>query len=598
MDSNKESVESNVFENFSSPPSGFLDFAEDTGIYSFWEWDLEKDRIYLTENISKILCIDKNFISSGEFESLLSPDLNNVELPIRESVLEHKESFSYKLKLQLSGKKEKWITVWGKLHSGGKKVVGLISDITELEQRTLELNESALRAERSQAIAHLGSWEYNADDGTIIWSDETYRIFGKNKDYFIPSFETFLDNVHPEDREMVSQAFNNSVKNKEYGYEIKHRIINAITGNTRWVHEKCFHKWGRDGELICSTGVVLDITDKELLTRKYENFYQAIENSSNAVIITDAEGRIIYSNRAFETLYGYTSEEILGKTPAILNPGIDVYRDYGFSEDDYASTFTAMWKDIVDPEKEHWDGELLNKTKTGETIRVHLYVNAVKNEKGEITSFIGYPIDISSQYLREKEIRFQTIMAIADLAEQRDNETGQHMKRIGLFTSFISEKMGQTTKFCEDIKMFAPLHDIGKVGISDNILLAERKLTDEEFETMKNHTQIGYNILKNRPLMEMAADIALNHQEKYDGSGYPRGISGSDIPLPARITSLADVYDALRSDRPYKEPFSHEKAKTIILEGRGRHFDPDITDLFLEYNRDFEAIYDKLKDQD
>ena len=242
------------------------------------------------------------------------------------------------------------------------------------------------------------------------------------------------------------------------------------------------------------------------------------------------------------------------------------------------------------------DGELLNKTKSGEILRVHLYVNAVKNERGEITSFIGYPIDISTQYQREREIRFQTIMAIADLAEKRDNETGEHMKRIGAYSAFIANKIGLSSKFCDDIKMYAPLHDIGKVGISDNILLAARKLTDEEFEIMKTHTTIGYNILKDRPFMEMAAEIAHGHQEKYNGSGYPQGLSGSDIPLSARITALADVYDALRSDRPYKEPFSHEKSKQIIMDGRGTHFDPGITDIFIKYHRDFESIYEELKD--
>ena len=502
------------FWNSSSSPSCFLGLAQEACIYSFWEWDILKDCIRITERTAKVLGTEPGSLSRGEFEKLLSPDeTESVKSKIDEAFKKN-DPFSLEIKFRGPGKANRWISLRGKPYFEDKKaikVIGLISDITELKLRTMELEEAALRANRTQAIAHLGSWEYKSADGALIWSDETYRIFGKTPERFTPTYETYLDNIYPEDRDKVSKAYEQSINNKEYGYENKHRIINEITGETRWVHEKCFHRWDINGEFIGSSGMILDITEKELLTRKYENFYQAIENASNAIIITNPKGQITYSNPAFNTLYGYSFEEIRGKNPKILNPGIANYIDYGFKKEVYSSIFSSMWKDIKDPEKGHWDGELLNRTKSGEILRVHLYVNTAKNEAGEITSIIGYPIDISSQYSKEKEIRFQTIMAIADLAEARDNETGQHMKRIGSYAYFIAREMGLTTKFCNDIKVFAPLHDIGKVGISDSILLAERKLSDEEFEIMKTHTTIGYDILKDRPLMEMAAEIAHCH---------------------------------------------------------------------------------------
>ncbi len=160
----------------------------------------------------------------------------------------------------------------------------------------------------------------------------------------------------------------------------------------------------------------------------------------------------------------------------------------------------------------------------------------------------------------------------------------------------IAEKLGMSRKFCQDIEMFAPLHDIGKVGINDSILLAPRKLTEEEFQIMKTHTELGHAILKGKPTMEMAADIAHHHHEYYDGSGYPMNLKGNNIPLSARIVAIADVYDALRSKRPYKEPWSHLKAVQQIKNESNSHFDPELVKIFLENEEEIEKIADKLKD--
>ena len=151
--------------------------------------------------------------------------------------------------------------------------------------------------------------------------------------------------------------------------------------------------------------------------------------------------------------------------------------------------------------------------------------------------------------------------------------------------------------FVEEIYKSTPLHDIGKVGIPDRILLKPGKLTDEEFEIMKRHSMIGGDTLKAADIeagrdsfLAMGRDIAYYHHEKWNGTGYPFKLEGEAIPLCARIAALADVYDALSSRRPYKEPFSHEKSKAIILEGRSSHFDPDVVDAFLAKEERFVAI--------
>jgi len=202
-----------------------------------------------------------------------------------------------------------------------------------------------------------------------------------------------------------------------------------------------------------------------------------------------------------------------------------------------------------------------------------------------------------------------TIHALVKAAESRDDDTGTHIERTSLFCELIAKKLleaGRYTdtiddSYCDTISKASPLHDIGKVGIPDAILLKPGRLTPEEFEIMKTHVNIGYEMLAstremypgNKFLM-LGIEIAKYHHEKWDGSGYMQELTGNDIPLSARIMALSDVYDALRSRRVYKEPFSHEKTYDIIIEGRGSHFDPTIVDVFIKHDKLFEEIYDRL----
>lgn len=210
---------------------------------------------------------------------------------------------------------------------------------------------------------------------------------------------------------------------------------------------------------------------------------------------------------------------------------------------------------------------------------------------------------------RTKEIALiqeVSIMAMASLAETRDNETGYHIHRTKLFVKAICDNLIKnsiyseylTQEIADIIVASAPLHDIGKVGIPDSILLKPGKLTTEEFDIMKTHTTIGYDaILKaerlmNRPetFLRYPKEIIYSHHEKWNGSGYPQGLIGEDIPLSARITALADVYDALFSKRVYKPPFTHSTAVIIITEESGKHFDPKIVQAFQESSEIFRDI--------
>jgi len=218
--------------------------------------------------------------------------------------------------------------------------------------------------------------------------------------------------------------------------------------------------------------------------------------------------------------------------------------------------------------------------------------------------------------LREKTEELQrtrdvTIMSLASLAETRDNDTGAHLLRTQRYIHSLATHLRNHADFKEGLDedtlelLFksAPLHDIGKVGIPDHILLKPGRLTPEEFAIMKNHADLGGDALRkaekslgSNSFLHLAREIAYSHHEKWDGSGYPRALAGRDIPLAGRLMALADVYDALISARVYKPAFPHDKAKEIILAGRGAHFDPDIIDAFLAVEEEFVQIAQEFRD--
>lgn len=206
------------------------------------------------------------------------------------------------------------------------------------------------------------------------------------------------------------------------------------------------------------------------------------------------------------------------------------------------------------------------------------------------------------------------ITAMASMSETRDNETGRHIRRTQLYMHALAEHLKENPKFKNDlternitmIYKSAPLHDIGKVGVPDRILLKPGSLTSEEFDEMKKHTIYGRDTIMAaekeletpEPFLEVARHIAYHHHEKWDGSGYPTGRKGEEIPIAARMMALADVYDALISKRVYKGAMTHDEAKSIIMQGRGSHFDPDIVDTFMHVSDLFDSIANTYGDHE
>jgi len=197
-----------------------------------------------------------------------------------------------------------------------------------------------------------------------------------------------------------------------------------------------------------------------------------------------------------------------------------------------------------------------------------------------------------------KESYIETIFAITRAAEYKDEDTGAHVQRISYYSRELAGLLGMDAEFVDNIFFASPMHDIGKIGIPDHILLKPGSFTPDEWEIMKGHTLIGASILGNSksPYLEMGAEIALNHHERWDGGGYPNGKRGEAVPLSARIMNICDIYDALRSKRPYKSAFDHPKSVDIIARGDGRiapeHFDPVILAAFRQNHASFRDIFE------
>jgi len=221
-----------------------------------------------------------------------------------------------------------------------------------------------------------------------------------------------------------------------------------------------------------------------------------------------------------------------------------------------------------------------------------------KRQKQEYDELQARLIEVESLQQEIEDTQKEVVFTLGSIAESRSKETGNHVRRVAEYTRLLALYSGLPPKEVEMLKQASPMHDIGKVAIPDAILNKAGKLDDAEFEVMKSHADLGYGMLNcsTRPLLKMAAILAYEHHEKYDGSGYPRGLKGEAIHIYGRITAIADVFDALGSNRCYKKAWSDEKIFALFREQSGKHFDPALIAIFFDHLDEFLAVREQLKD--
>jgi len=234
-------------------------------------------------------------------------------------------------------------------------------------------------------------------------------------------------------------------------------------------------------------------------------------------------------------------------------------------------------------------------------LKVKAYNDHMRDYQKELEAEVARRTEqLRQAFERIKAASLDTIYRLSRAAEYRDEDTGAHIQRMSHYAAVVARKLGQDDVTVEAILYAAPMHDIGKIGIPDHILLKPGKLDPDEWEIMKQHSIIGGEILEgsDAEFINLAEVIACTHHEKWDGSGYPKGLKGAEIPLAGRVTAIADVFDALTSKRPYRrEPFSLEKTFAFIEEGQGSHFDPEVVEAFFAIKDEILAIKEEHKDQ-
>jgi putative two-component system response regulator len=234
-------------------------------------------------------------------------------------------------------------------------------------------------------------------------------------------------------------------------------------------------------------------------------------------------------------------------------------------------------------------------------LKVKAYNDHMRHYQKELEAEVAKRTEqLRQAFEKIKESSLDTIYRLSRAAEYKDEETGAHIRRMSHSSAAVARRLGLDDHAVEVILYASPMHDVGKIGIPDHVLLKPGKLSVEEREIMKQHTFIGARILagSDADFIRLGEVVALTHHEKWDGSGYPRGLQGLEIPQAGRISAIADVFDALTSKRPYKEAFSLEKSLDIIRGGRGSHFDPDVVDAFLAILDEILAIREKHKDEE
>lgn len=316
--------------------------------------------------------------------------------------------------------------------------------------------------------------------------------------------------------------------------------------------------------------------------------------------IADASGRIRYVNRRFTETFGYRLEDI---------PFFEAWKEKAYPDPEYRRESETLWDSDVaaalkgngsTPNRVYLvsrsDGEVRH---VDITMRVlgELYLTVFQ----DLTERESLEITLRNQLRDLSAMRDATINSMAILSEYRDTDTGSHIQRTKFYVKAmverVGERLGHSSEVRELIWRSAPLHDIGKVAIPDSILLKPGRLTPEEELIMRRHVLFGSDAIKRTreyapddPFLDVACEIAEFHHERWDGSGYPHGLSGPSIPLSARIMAVADVYDACISERPYKAPIPHEEVIRIIENGRGSHFDPELVDIFQDIHGEFKEI--------
>lgn len=318
----------------------------------------------------------------------------------------------------------------------------------------------------------------------------------------------------------------------------------------------------------------------------YHNEYERAIELGTSLCVLDTSGKIISANDNFSATLNCQTEEIIGQS----------FSDMVLDCNDFQQRVLGKVQD------QGFSSRVIRLgVKPGCERTLSTVIVGIHDQQGDLHSLMSLSQDISDSVKLNDDIietQKELIYVMGEVVENRSQETGLHIKRVAQMSELLAEKYGLSSEHAQMIKIASPMHDIGKVGIPDEILHKPGKLTAEEFEAMQEHADLGYKMLNklDRPLINMAATIAHQHHEHYNGKGYPLGLAGEKIAIEARIVGLIDVFDALGSERSYKKAWTDEQIIEYLLANKGVQFDPELVDLFLENIEQILGIRNQLCD--
>ncbi|MEA1917065.1 MAG: PAS domain S-box protein [Campylobacterota bacterium] len=523
------------------------------------------------------------------------------------------------LSVQTAKKNELWleISISEDLDYFGD-VVGYIATITNdtdkktIEKKSIKLDE--LNEQLEENNCYLRQFRRAIEEASIFSITDEYGVIKEvNKNFEDISGYT--------EAELVGQP-HNIVRHKESPPEVFRDMWRTIKSGNIWKglvknrrkNGKAYHVlseiapiYYKNGEFKEYIGIRTDVSEleeykiilKHELDTKSKNLEESLNytlqyenaiNSLTAILKTDTNNTIKYANSRLCELSGYSLDELLGKNWSSLRNKKHMS----------LSVCHEIAKKLS--QKQSTNMILTNSSKSDDEYIVNTLFYPVLNLDGDVIEHLHVMYDVTEIFSLNQEIvdtQKEVVLTMGAIGETRSKETGLHVKRVAEYSYTLAKLAGLSEDESAILKQASPMHDIGKVGIPDEILNKPAKLTKDEFDVMKTHAALGYEMLKHsqRDILKTSAIVAYTHHEKYDGSGYPNALSGEDIHIYGRITAIADVFDALGHDRVYKKAWDDERIFKLFKEESGKHFDPNLIKIFFDNLDDFLYIKEKFKDE-
>lgn len=443
-------------------------------------------------------------------------------------------------------------------------------------------------------------------DGIITYINKPFeKISGYTSDEIVGKTHHFLSHKTM-DANIFKEMWNTILNKKTWSGVIKNKNKNGSYYVIDIIIKPILDRHGDIQEFIALSNDITDLENTKEYFKKQNTkvssnleesiriarlYEEAIDNS-NIILKIDTKKKITYANEAFLKTTGYSLGELIDKPYSML-------KDYRVSTEDYEKDMKNLDKYLL--AGKIWKGKISNTKKDGSLFLCNVTLYPILDKNGNIVEYLGIRHDITENENLHKELeetQREIIYKLGEVGESRSKETGNHVKRVAKYSKLLARKYGLTTNDVNSLFTASPMHDIGKVGIPDEILNKAGKLTQNEWTIMKKHSQIGYDILKSskREILQAAAIVSYTHHEKWDGSGYPNGLKGEEIHIFGRITALADVFDALGSNRCYKKAWELDKILDFFKEQSGKHFEPKIIDIFMDNLDEFLKIRDTYVD--